>query len=104
MASCVLQLEAYISAWRNADYGVQRTSSYLSYVGPNGPIRNVANTALLARLYATYYPKADKPLACWAEFEARSLLGDGQRSYVVGSKFNPPLRPQHKVRPCFASS
>ena len=65
-------------------------------MGPDGPIRNAANAAFLGQLTATYYPRAEKGLSCWAELEARSMLGDGDQAYVVGSKYKPPLRPQHR--------
>ena len=92
-----LQLDAYLDAWRQATGGVLRTSSYISYVGPDGPIRNAANAAFLARLYQASYPGADTALDCWAEYEARSLSGDGQLAYLVGARQHAPLRPQHRV-------
>jgi hypothetical protein len=95
-----MQLEAYLAAWRSADEGVERNSDYLSYVGPDGALRNTANAAFLARLYQKAYPKADKKLNCWAEYQTRAIVGDGLRSYIVGStSHNPPTQPQHRVHP-----
>ncbi len=87
-----------MASWRQADNGVQRSDNFLSYVGPDGALRNTANAAFLARLYQKAYPKADKKLNCWAEYQSRALVGDGLRSYIVGSKkHNPPVQAQHRV-------
>jgi len=93
-------LEAYLAAWRAADDGVTRSDNFLSYVGPDGALRNTANAAFLARLYQKAYPRADKKLNCWAEYQGRALVGDGLRSYMVGTKaHNPPTQPHSRVRP-----
>ncbi len=86
-----------MNAWVNADGGVLRTGSYLSYVGPDGTMRNVANAALLTRIVGQLRRNGDN--TCWTEYQARGLLGDARRSYIVGTKHNPPMRAQHKVYP-----
>ena len=68
----------------------------MSYVGPDGPIRNVANAAFLARLYDHMNHKSNK-YECWSEFEARTILGDGRHSYMVGINKKSPTHPQSKV-------
>ena len=94
-----MQLESFLADWRQVDGGVQRSNSFLSYVGPDGALRNTANAAFLARLYQKAYAGADKKLDCWAEYQGRALVGDGLRSYVVGTpKHNPPTQAQHRVR------
>ena len=94
-----LQLEAFLGAWQNAQDGVLRTGSYLSYVGPDGVLRNAANAALLARIFTGYNPHYLDNFDCWAEYQARALVGDGQRSYLVGTQHSPPTQAQHRVRP-----
>lgn len=95
-----MQLTAFLDAWRfaNTDIGVERTGSYLSYVGSDGPIRNVANAAFLARLY-DQMDGNKKQYSCWSEFEARAIVGDGLQAYIVGTNKNSPTHAQHKVIP-----
>ena len=75
-----------------------RTGSYLSYVGPDGVLRNAANAALLARIFTGYNPHYSDNFDCWAEYQARAIVGDSQRSYLVGTQHKPPTQAQHRVR------
>lgn len=93
-----LQIDAYLDAWQFAEAGVLRTGSYLSYVGPDGPLRNAANAAFLARIVNQLDPSRKNRYDCWAEYTARVIVGDGRRSYLVGANKDPPTRPQHRVR------
>lgn len=92
------QIDAFLSAWEDANGGVLRTGSYLSYVGPDGVMRNAANVAFLSRLVYDMEPVPTRQHnKCWSEFQARIILGDSKRSYVVGTKYNPPMQAQHRV-------
>ena len=69
------------------------TPKLLAY-SPNNPLRNAANAGLLAVIYAKHQ---DKKYNCWAESQARYVLGSGPRSFMVGYGHNPPTHSLDKV-------
>lgn len=69
------------------------TPHLLAYT-PDAPLRNSANAAFLAMMYAKHRPaKYD----CWAESQARYFMGSSGRSFMVGLGHNPPVRSYDKV-------
>lgn len=69
------------------------TPHLLAYT-PDAPLRNSANAAFLAMMYAKHRPaKYD----CWAESQARYFMGSSGRSFMVGLGHNPPARSYDKV-------
>ena len=69
------------------------TPHLLAYT-PDAPLRNSANAAFLAMMYAKHRPaKYD----CWAESQARYFMGSSGRSFMVGLGHSPPVRSYDKV-------
>lgn len=71
-----------------------RYSTRLLAWTPDNPLRNAANAGLIAVIFAKHQPKK---YACWAESQARYMLGSGPHSFVVGYG-NYPKQSLDKVR------
>ncbi len=69
------------------------TPKLLAYT-PDNPLRNSANAGLIAAIFAKHQAKKYN---CWAESQARYLLGSGPRSFMVGYGHNPPTHSLDKV-------
>lgn len=80
----VSQAETFLGWWLNAANGVARTPAFASWLGPTGALRNQANAALLAAIYAKGSGGGPGKLRCWAEFQVRrsSPLGQQRRSQL----------------------
>eukprot|EP00884_Botryococcus_braunii_P022001 jgi/Botrbrau1/8485/Bobra.0237s0100.1 len=91
----------FLDRWRKGKV-VKYTRGGLAYSDEWGTLRNAANSALLALIYAKHLgdPQAALPYSCWAMSQIRYMLGDGGRSYVVGYGRKPPQNPHHRGASC----
>lgn len=71
-----------------------RYSTKLLAWTPDNPLRNAANAGLIAVIFAKH---GTKKYTCWAESQARYMLGSGPRSFVVGFGNNYPKQSLDKV-------
>ncbi|KAK9845258.1 hypothetical protein WJX81_001552 [Elliptochloris bilobata] len=92
--------EKFLGGWLDASNGVARSPAFASWLGPTGALRNQANAALLAWVYAKGSGGGPGKLFCWAEFQIRYLLGDSGESFMVGFGPKSPLRPTHGAASC----
>ncbi|KAK9845425.1 hypothetical protein WJX81_006137 [Elliptochloris bilobata] len=65
-----------------------------------GALRDTANAAHLALVYARHAPAEAPALRCWAASQLRYILGDQGRSLVGGAGRNPPQRFHHRAASC----
>ncbi|KAK9857213.1 hypothetical protein WJX84_008133 [Apatococcus fuscideae] len=84
---------------------VQYTPQGLAWTWGGGQLRNVANAALIAQVYAKKLTAAGETAKarhyqCWALAQMRQIAGDGGRSYVIGHGNNPPTHSFHKAASC----
>ncbi|XP_050726714.1 endoglucanase 4-like [Eriocheir sinensis] len=71
---------------------------FLDQWGANRHAANVAFIALWAAKYGDSAEAADNQ--AWGTGQIGQLLGDGERSFVVGYGANPPERPHHRSSSC----
>ena len=62
---------------------------------PDDPLRNAANAAFVSVVFAKHQPKKYN---CWAESQARYVLGSGSQSFMVGYGRRSPTHSLDKVR------
>ncbi|GBF92005.1 endoglucanase A [Raphidocelis subcapitata] len=94
--------------WLEERSDIKFTSKGMAYIDTWGNLRYVANQALMALLhnkaYKGEYPHRALVYACFARKQARIMLGETGRSYVVGVGTNPVCRPHHRASSCGALS
>ncbi|KAK9821120.1 hypothetical protein WJX81_000795 [Elliptochloris bilobata] len=100
-AAAAASVRDYLERWREGRV-VRYTRRGLAYADDWGTLRNAANSALLALVYARHTPDSAPALECWAQSQLRYMLGDGRRSFVVGYGRRPPARPHHRAASCAA--
>lgn len=71
------------------------TPRLLAY-SPDNPLRNAGNAAFVSVVFAKHQPHKYN---CWAESQARYVLGSGPRSFMVGYGRKPPTHSLDKVGP-----
>lgn len=82
------------------------TPKGLAYARDWGVLRESANTAFIAMVYAKYRAQMGANAAeygaykCWAMFQIRYMLGDAGRSFVCGVGHKYPERPHHRGASC----
>ena len=88
-----MQAEKFLGWWLDAADGISRTPAFASYMGPTGALRNQANAALLAWIYARGSGGGPGKLKCWAEFQVgyAAVLGRqaGCRAEATGATRQP---------------
>jgi endoglucanase len=76
----------------------------MAYIDAWGNLRYVANQGLMALLHNKAYKSDQQRRAlvytCWARKQARLMMGETGRSYVVGIGTNPVCRPHHRASSC----
>ena len=93
--------------WLNARSNISYTDSGIAYIDSWGNLRYVANQALMGLLHnkayaGSSYKRRALVYACFARKQARLMLGESGRSYVVGIGRNPVCRPHHRGASCGA--
>ncbi len=87
------QAEKFLGWWLDAADGISRTPAFASYMGPTGALRNQANAALLAWIYARGSGGGPGKLQCRAEFQVgyAAVLGRqaGCRAQATGAACQP---------------
>jgi len=86
------QADTFLGWWLNAADGISRTPAFASYMGPTGALRNQANAALLAWIYARGSGGGPGKLQCWAEFQVGRALVLGRqaaRAQATGAASQP---------------
>lgn len=96
--------ENFLKAWMCANNAVNYTQRGRAFNPMSGTLGSTANTALLALMYsdviAQEKPTTAQAYQCWALSQLRYVLGDAQRSLVVGVGSNPPTRTQDRDAGC----
>ncbi|DBB16038.1 hypothetical protein WJX82_000557 [Trebouxia sp. C0006] len=95
-----LATKGLMIVWMSGKYTIRYTPKLLAY-SPDNPLRNAANAGLIAVIYAKHQAKKYN---CWAESQARYVLGSGSRSFMVGYGQNPPTHTLDKVSMCDGTS
>eukprot|EP00878_Enallax_costatus_P032996 GHUV01036361.1.p1 GENE.GHUV01036361.1~~GHUV01036361.1.p1 ORF type:complete len:360 (+),score=63.97 GHUV01036361.1:108-1187(+) len=93
--------------WLSAQSSISYTPKGMAYIDSWGNLRYVANQAFMGLLHNKMYPDQSQRAqvyTCFARKQARTMLGEGGQSYVVGIGSNPPCRPHHRAASCVAAS
>ena len=88
----------YLGHLKNLLQKNKKTPKGLFYVQQWGTLRHAANLAFLARVASTI--KDADIYNAFAKDQIDYMLGDGERSFVVGFGNNPPQRPHHRSSSC----
>ena len=92
--------KGFLDSWRLGKH-VHYSRKGLAFADDWATLRNSANAALLALVYAKHVgPRAGAPYECWALSQLRYMLGDSGRSYLVGFGARFPTQPHQRAASC----
>ncbi|KAF8066338.1 celD [Scenedesmus sp. PABB004] len=93
-----------MALWLGGQSNITYSPKGMAWIDSWGNLRYVANQALMGLLHNKAYPGGSRARAytCFARKQARIMLGETGRSYVVGIGTNPPCRPHHRGASCVA--
>lgn len=96
-------LEGFLDNWMNRfnSESVHYTPQLLAWTNTSAPLQTAANAAFLAKIYSQEQTGKDSTPSCWAESQARYMLGMRFRlDFMVGLSDKSPRQPADRAASC----